>query len=97
MGSSVSRQHREQILEKTADAVTADRNIDYGDPEDNFLQIADLWSAYKKMPFTRLDVAQMMTLVKIARSTTSPTLSDHYVDGAGYQACAYGCAIEDAR
>ena len=38
------------------------------------------------------DVGQMMTLLKISRSTVSPGKQDHYVDAAGYQACAADCA-----
>lgn len=38
------------------------------------------------------DVGQMMTLLKISRSTVSPGKLDHYIDAAGYQACAAHCA-----
>lgn len=91
------KENRKQVLDEAQQAVLADRNIDYGDPEDNFRDIASLWSAYKKVNFTRLDVAQMMTLVKIARCMTSPLKLDHYVDGAGYQACAYASAVADDK
>jgi len=38
------------------------------------------------------DIGHMMTLLKISRSTVSPGKLDHYIDSAGYQACAAHCA-----
>lgn len=94
---SLSEQNRASVLDRALEAVTADRNADYGDPEDNFEDIARLWSAYYAGPdFSRTDVAVMMILVKVARSLTSPTLEDHWTDIAGYAACAFGCARVDA-
>lgn len=91
-----SRNNRETVLNKALDAVTQDRNNDYGDPENNFADIARLWNAYKPgYDFDRLDVAIMMVMVKVARAYTSPTLEDHWVDLAGYAACAYGCSLAD--
>ena len=91
-----SRRNRETVLTAALDAVTKDRNNNYGDPEDNFADIARLWNAYKPgCEFDRLDVAMMMVMVKVARAYTSPTLSDHWIDLAGYAACAYGCSIAD--
>ena len=43
--------------------------------------------------FDTWDVGQMMTLLKTSRSVVSPQKEDHYVDGAGYQACAADCAL----
>lgn len=94
---NVSEQNREFVLKRALEAVTMDRNADYGDPEDNFADIARLWNAYKLgCGFTRTDVAVMMILTKIARAVTSPTLEDHWVDIAGYSACGLGCAEADA-
>jgi hypothetical protein len=91
-----SQSKRETVLNTALEAVTKDRNANYGDPEDNFLDIARLWTAYKPdTTFNRTDVAVMMVLVKIARAYTSPTLLDHWTDLAGYAACAYGCSVAD--
>lgn len=91
-----SQVNRESVLSEAAQAVTKDRNNHYGDPEDNFADIARLWNAYKPgCDFDRLDVAMMMVMVKVARAYTSPILKDHWVDLAGYAACAYGCALKD--
>ena len=91
-----SRDNRETVLNKALDAVTQDRNKEYGDPENNFADIARLRNAYKPgYEFDRLDVPIMMVMVKVARAYTSPTLQDHWVDLAGYAACAYGCSLAD--
>lgn len=97
---------REQLIEKVRAATLQDRNKDYGNPEDNFKNIADVWNWWFETRFARyreslkndlvtgpftilpLDVAHMMTLMKMARLKTNPTHFDSQVDAAGYQACA---------
>jgi len=71
-----------------------DRNTVYGNPEDNFLDIANLWSAYMrdrtindKTPFTSMDVVVMNMLIKVARLRKTPEYHDGLVDIAGYAAC----------
>ncbi len=91
----MSEQTRPAVLLEEEEAVFIDRNKDYGDPEDNFDDIARLWSAYMRSPFTRADVAVLMMLVKVARMKTSPELKDHWVDIAGYAACGYPSALAD--
>lgn len=83
------------VLLTAEEAVCNDRNADYGDPEDNFDDIAKLWSAYKGTTFNRSDVAVLMMLVKIARMKTSPTVADHWIDIAGYAACGFPSALAD--
>jgi hypothetical protein len=78
---------RQQTLTAAAQCVLQDRNAAYGSVEDNFKNIASLWSAYKDVPFTAVDVALMMSLMKIARLKHNPTHFDSYVDLAGYAAC----------
>lgn len=92
---------RRDVLDTANEAVNKDRNNDYGDPEDNFKDIAALWNAYAYMfdtdeGWNRTDVAVMMILVKIARCKTSPTVMDHWADIAGYAACGYESALADA-
>ena len=72
----MSEENRRAVLLEAEEAVCSDRNRDYGDPEDNFDDIARLWSAYMSSPFTRADVAVLMMLVKVARMKTSPELKD---------------------
>lgn len=90
---------RAAVLDHAKAAVLSDRNRDYGDPEDNFADIAKLWNAYCDMAshsekdFNSVDVANMMILVKMARSIKSPTVQDHWTDMAGYAACGYSAAL----
>lgn len=39
---------REQLIDEAKTIITSNRNKDYGEPEDNFERIADLWNAYLK-------------------------------------------------
>lgn len=78
---------RADILDKAKECVCGQREQDYGSPEDNFKQIAKLWTAYKNVSFTPGDVAMMMALLKIARIQSGTGTSDSFVDLAGYAAC----------
>ena len=78
---------RADILGCAWDAVTGEREQQYGKPEDNFAIIASLWSAYKGYSFSPLDVAMMMALLKIARIKTGVGTVDSFIDLAGYAAC----------
>lgn len=87
---------REKILQQALEIVTKDRNTDYGNSEDNFKIIATYWNTYLQskgltVEVTALDVANMMVLMKMSRTATSPNKLDHYVDIAGYASCAGDC------
>lgn len=77
---------RQTVLEEALGIVTKDRNAAYGDPEDNFREIANLWGAYLGRGFQPYEVADMMILMKVARNMHKPS-RDNYVDVAGYAAC----------
>lgn len=79
---------RETVLKDAIHCVCGDREQDYGTPENNFALIADLWSAYRGVTFTPVDVAMMMALLKVARIRTGRGKMDSFVDLAGYAACA---------
>ena len=74
---------RTEILKKAESVVNGDRDQTYGQPEDNFRIIAELWSAYKGILFTSTDVGAMMALLKIARIRSNPEKADNYIDLAG--------------
>ena len=78
---------RKGILSKAERIVDGVREEAYGSPEDNFEVIARLWEAYKGIPFSAVDVAMMMILLKIARSKSGTGTEDCFVDIAGYAAC----------
>lgn len=77
---------REEILNRAKQAVLT-RNLRYGEPEDNFTKIAELWSAYLGDEIGAHDVALMMCLFKIARASSGIS-ADNYIDLCGYSACA---------
>ena len=78
---------REECLATAADIVNGDRSRRYGDIEDSFGRIADLWQAYLGHKVSPRDVAMMMILLKMARGEHNPAHADNYVDIAGYAAC----------
>lgn len=87
---------RDEILKTAEEIVTKDRNVQYGEPENNFSVIAEFWSTYlsqhnggRAVPLTPMDVALMMVLFKLGRLTTARAVTlDSFVDAAGYVACA---------
>lgn len=87
---------REEVLNKAAECVTGQREEDYGSPENNFSRIAQMWSAYLGKGVSAVDVANMMTMLKIARSKKGYH-ADNFVDMAGYAACAGEIAASEAE
>lgn len=81
---------REKCLREACEIVNGARNQTYGNVEDNFQKIANLWSCYLGFGVGPIDVAMMMVLLKAARvSTGGVSHYDNYVDVAGYATCAY--------
>lgn len=103
MNENISK--RESILREAINIVCSDRNLQYGEPEDNFSIIGELWSVYinakrvaptDRIELTAKDASDMLILFKVARSVTATTPKrDTYVDIAGYAACA-GAFIDKA-
>ncbi len=82
--------NRPDILDKAKQCVCGQREHEYGSPENNFQTIANLWNAYldkNGIVLTPVDVAMMMSLLKIARIKTGTATEDSFVDLAGYAAC----------
>jgi hypothetical protein len=83
---------REQILDEAKSIVCKDRNKQYGEPENNFGIIAELWNKYlSKKPGCLIqaeDVATMMMLFKVGRLISGGYKHDTLVDLIGYAACA---------
>lgn len=88
---------RARLLEEAMEITHKDRNANYGNPEDNFKQIAKLWVAYKKMDFSTADVAVMCMLIKIARLSKNENHHDSAVDIAGYAACLADIQEENSK
>ena len=87
--------NRAKVLDEAKQMGTKDRAVDHGDLQDNFLLIAQYWSAHTGHKIEPQDVGVMMTLLKLARAKSNPYHEDNYVDGAGYLACAAECVDVD--
>ena len=78
------------IAREALKTINGARQDKYGDPEDNFQVIADLWHAYLKAlkpdmpPLTKDDVANLMVLLKISRIVGGEYHRDSDVDLVGY-------------
>ena len=83
-----------KILEQTKKLVSTDREDKHGDKVQNHENIARLWSGFiqnkTKLNIHLLpeDVANMMALLKIARTQAGEHNEDDYVDACGYSAIA---------
>jgi hypothetical protein len=81
--------YRWELLNEALKCVTGDRNIQYGDPSEDFKRVAALWSAYLGITISPDNVAVCQILLKISRLTWNPQHKDSWVDIAGYAACGY--------
>ncbi len=83
-----------EICEHAAELVAGDRAKTHGDKSRNHGNIAALFNAYLSIrnqpgsPLTGVDVAIMMTLLKVARTQLGATNADDFVDGCAYMAIA---------
>ena len=92
-------------LLKAADLVGGDRARQHGDKLENHTKIAMLWNAWlliRRNPgsdLTAIDVAQMMSLLKKARTQSGDYNPDDLIDDAGYTGVAAEIAslIEEAE
>lgn len=85
---------RGKILDEAKKIINGARNVAYGNPEDNFQLIAQLWSLYLQKRYRKpdsfvgylssQDVAIMMAYMKMARITSGFNMRDSFVDCAGY-------------
>ena len=87
--------NRLEVLETAKTIISKDRNSQYGEPENNFQKISELWTAYLGEYISSVDVANMMCLFKIARIKANNKHEDSYTDVAGYIACAAEIATEE--
>ena len=94
--------NREVCLDTAKDLVMKHRQDERGDPENTFEYIAEYWTAYLHANFgitQRLKAyhaAEMMELLKMARSNRNGSNPDNYFDRAGYCACAFEMRVQNA-
>ena len=103
-----ARTIRGRLLETGLSLTEGNRDIEYGEPRENFENIALLWNGYlngkyggqlvdeKNFQLTPEDVAQFCVLMKIARTFIGKPKMDTYTDAAVYSAIA-GELAEMAR
>jgi hypothetical protein len=76
-----------QILLDALDTINNGRKDQYGNPENSFVLIAELWNSWLKKKMIQKvdasDVAMMMTLFKIARESYQHK-DDNILDACGY-------------
>jgi len=96
--------HQPTLAEKTLHAALKQittKGEEHGDTVNSFMMISELWTVYIKntgivrdgIELGPNDVAQLMSLLKIARSVYGHG-QDNYIDGAGYTALASMLQIE---
>lgn len=96
----VTKTKREQILEEAARLIVSDRQDQYGPPEENFQNIADMWNIRFKNklnePLTASDIAAAMALLKIVRDIQGYK-EDSAIDAAAYIALYAELAEKDGK
>lgn len=88
---------REDVLDAAREAVTG-RPASYGEPEDSFGRVAQIWRAiFPERRWTAADIPLAIAALKIVRLSFHPEHRDSSVDLAGYAACQAECAEADAK
>lgn len=77
---------RNDILDKAKSIINGERQGSYGNPEDSFAVIAQMWTAYLGRDLSSADVANMMVLMKVARNANGVYKDDNWIDICGYAA-----------
>ena len=83
-----------EILLSATDTISK-RGLTYGHPADNLQHTAMLLSAYLQIPIHDYQVAGIMVLVKLARSSQSADQIDTWIDMASYAAIGGQLATEE--
>lgn len=98
---TVKKSPREELLLGAIEAVTQQRNNQYGPPTQDFDRTAGLWNylfggkGRDGTEFTSHDVAIGMIALKLSRLTWDPKNKDSWMDIAGYAACGYETTLEE--
>lgn len=88
---------RFDILDTAGEIVGGHRVTDYGEPEDNFGVIAQMWSAYLGIDISEVDVSMLMVLFKAGRIKSGTATEDSFIDICGYAACGGEIAERDRK
>ena len=94
------------LLSLASGIVSGSRQKTHGQKERSFQAIAAMWNTYLEsralsgtasFDITSIDVANMMTLLKITRSIQGTPTPDHYIDAAGYAGIAGELALANPK
>ena len=77
---------KNDILDKAKTIINGKRQGTYGEAEDSFSIIAQMWTAYLGKEIKSEDVANMMILMKVARNSSGVYKDDNWIDICGYAA-----------
>lgn len=77
---------KNDILDKAKTIINGERQGTYGEAEDSFSIIAQMWTAYLRKEIKSEDVANMMILMKVARNSSGVYKDDNWIDICGYAA-----------
>lgn len=77
---------KNDILDKAKTIINGERQGTYGEAENSFSVIAQMWTAYLGRDLTSEDVANMMILLKVARNSSGVYKDDNWIDICGYAA-----------
>lgn len=80
--------NRTEILAKAMTLTVGDRNEQNGDPKENHIRIAKIWSVVLGIEVEPYQVALCMAGLKLARLAYNEKILDSYIDGAAYLAIA---------
>lgn len=88
-GETRERTFREDLLDEAKAVVTRSRTQQYAPPDQDFKNIAGLWSVILGCSVSSVQVALCMDALKTARLINNPNHIDSWVDKAGYAACGF--------
>lgn len=89
---------RIEALREAARIISTERNMNYGDPEDNFDRTRKIWSVILGTEISNEDVAMMMIGLKMARYVNKGDFQpDTWIDIAGYAGCGYEVGLKDSE
>ena len=77
---------KNDILDKAKTIINGERQGTYGEAENSFAIIAQMWTAYLGKDLSSSDVANMMVLMKVARNANGVYKDDNWIDICGYAA-----------
>lgn len=89
---------RIEALREAARIISTERNMNYGDPEDNFDRTRKIWSVILGIEISNEDVAMMMIGLKMARYVNKGDFQpDTWIDIAGYAGCGYEVGLKESE